>query len=73
MTRLIHAQHISLPGLPDALQSAAHAIITSKDYLSGVQANVKVGGDNCSRSGFIGACLAAQVFVTSFSLFISLK
>lgn len=51
--------------LPDALQSAAHAIITNKDYLSGVQANVKVGGDNCSRSGFIGACLAAQYGLSS--------
>lgn len=51
--------------LPDPLQSAVHAIITSKDYSSGVEANIHVGGDNCSRCGYIGACLGAQYGLSS--------
>ena len=38
-----------------------HGVITSTDYSAGVQTTFRAGGCNCSRGGFIGACLAAQV------------
>ena len=33
--------------MPDSLQSSMHGIIASKDYSTGVQAHIKVGGDGC--------------------------
>ncbi len=32
----------------------------AKDYVSGVRANLLLGGDNCSRAVLVGALLAAQ-------------
>ncbi|KAL5011688.1 hypothetical protein ScPMuIL_010239 [Solemya velum] len=47
-------------GLPGSFQSAVHAIVTTSDFATGVEMTIKSGGCNCSRSGLIGACLAAQ-------------
>ncbi|XP_077986655.1 crystallin J1A-like [Glandiceps talaboti] len=46
--------------LPDAFQTSIHAILTQPDYTSGVRATILAGGDNASRAGMIGACMAAQ-------------
>lgn len=37
-----------------------HGIATAKDYQSAVRAGILAAGDNCSRGGFIGACVAAR-------------
>ena len=52
--------------MPDSLQSSVHGVIASKDYSSGVEGHIKVGGDSCGRCGYIGACLAAQVMINIF-------
>lgn len=47
--------------LPGAFQSAVHGVITHAEYATGVRHTIRAGGCNCSRAGFIGACLGAQV------------
>ena len=47
--------------MPGALQAATHAVITHTDWVEAVRATYRVGGCNCSRGGFIGMCLGAQV------------
>ena len=50
-----------------------HGIITSTDYSAGVQTTFRAGGCNCSRGGFIGACLAAQVRVEKETIHVMLN
>ena len=53
--------HYFILGLPGAFQSSLHGVLTCSEYAAGVQSTIRAGGDSCSRAGFIGACLAAQV------------
>ncbi|BFZ07849.1 hypothetical protein BsWGS_10887 [Bradybaena similaris] len=46
--------------LPEAMQSALHGVITATSYVEGIRTTMLAGGCNASRSGFIGACLAAK-------------
>lgn len=36
------------------------SLLDAKSYADGVRANMMAGGDCCSRSVFIGACLGAK-------------
>ncbi|KAK3087979.1 hypothetical protein FSP39_013035 [Pinctada imbricata] len=51
--------------IPGAFQSAVHGVVTNTEYTTGVRTTIRAGGCNCSRGGFIGACLAAQYGVES--------
>ncbi|XP_046577996.1 crystallin J1A-like [Haliotis rubra] len=46
--------------VPGAWQTAIHAIINASDFTGPVRTTSRAGGGNCSRSGYIGACMAAQ-------------
>ncbi|KAK0043483.1 crystallin J1C [Biomphalaria pfeifferi] len=46
--------------LPESFQSTLHGVVTAAGYVAGIRSTIKVGGCNASRSGFIGACLAAK-------------
>ncbi|XP_071097526.1 crystallin J1C-like [Haliotis cracherodii] len=46
--------------VPGAWQTAVHAIINASDFIGPVRTTSRAGGGNCSRSGYIGACMAAQ-------------
>ncbi|XP_005092832.1 crystallin J1C [Aplysia californica] len=46
--------------LPGSLQSAMHGVLTVPGYVDSVRTTIRAGGCNASRSGFIGACRAAQ-------------
>ncbi|CAG5125109.1 unnamed protein product [Candidula unifasciata] len=48
------------PDLPEAMQSTLHGLITATGYVDGIRSTIKAGGCNASRSGFIGACMAAK-------------
>ena len=49
-----------LTGMPASFHGMIHGIATAKDYQSAVRAGILAAGDNCSRGGFIGACVAAR-------------
>ena len=46
--------------MPASFHGMIHGIATAKDYQSAVRAGILAAGDNCSRGGFIGACVAAR-------------
>jgi len=46
--------------LPGSFQGSIGALLTHKDFVSTIRANILAGGDSCSRANFIGACLGAQ-------------
>lgn len=46
--------------MPGSFQLIVHGVIAHTDYATAVKATARAGGCNCSRAGFIGACLAAQ-------------
>lgn len=46
--------------LPGSFQGSIGALLTHKDFVSTIRANILAGGDCCSRANFIGACLGAQ-------------
>lgn len=46
--------------MPGAFQNALVAALTCGSYVDGVRCNIMAGGDNCSRSVFLGAMLAAE-------------
>ncbi|GFO21492.1 selenoprotein j [Plakobranchus ocellatus] len=46
--------------LPTSLQSSLHGLVTASSYVEGIRSTIRVGGCNASRSGFIGACMAAK-------------
>ena len=41
--------------LPNLLQGAIHAVLTSEDYPSAIQKTIRAGGCCCSRAFFAGA------------------
>jgi ADP-ribosylglycohydrolase len=45
--------------LPGALLAALHIIRASPSFEDAVRANIRAGGDQCSRAALIGACFAA--------------
>lgn len=45
--------------MPGALQNALVAAATAKSYEDGLRMNMMAGGDNCSRSVYLGALLGA--------------
>jgi len=49
-------------GLPASFHGMVHGIAIAKDFQSAVRAGILAAGDNCSRGGFIGACVAARYF-----------
>ena len=49
-----------LTGMPASFHGMIHGIATAKDYQSAVRAGILAAGDNCSRGGFVGACVAAR-------------
>lgn len=46
--------------MPGSFQLALHGVIAHTDYTTAIKASIRNGGCTSSRSGFIGACLAAQ-------------
>uniref|UniRef100_A0A0B7AYG4 Uncharacterized protein n=1 Tax=Arion vulgaris TaxID=1028688 RepID=A0A0B7AYG4_9EUPU len=42
------------------MQSTLHGLLTAPGYVDGIRSTIRVGGCNASRSGFIGACMAAK-------------
>lgn len=45
--------------MPGALQNALVAAATAKSFEEGLRTNMVAGGDNCSRSVYLGALLGA--------------
>lgn len=45
--------------MPGALQNALVVAATAKSYEEGLRTNMVAGGDNCSRSVYLGALLGA--------------
>ncbi|XP_070532727.1 crystallin J1A-like isoform X1 [Ptychodera flava] len=45
---------------PGSFETSIHALLKFSNYLSAVRGTMVIGGDNCSRAAFIGACKAAQ-------------
>ena len=66
---LLRCSFFSSSDLPGSFQSALQGALTAKDYMLGIRTTIKVGGCNASRSGFIGACLAAQVSTPCLAAF----
>jgi len=47
-------------GMPGSFQGSIAALLTHNQYVSAIRGNILSGGDCCSRSNFVGACLAAR-------------
>lgn len=46
--------------MPGAFQVSLLAAATATSYCDGIRKNMMAGGDNCSRSIYLGALLGAQ-------------
>ena len=47
--------------LPKALLASVHGLITASNYVEGVRATIRVGGNHVGRCTLIGACFGAMV------------
>ncbi|KAK5602981.1 hypothetical protein CRENBAI_017292 [Crenichthys baileyi] len=52
-------------GLPGAFQAALHGVLTAKQFETAIRDTMSCGGCTCSRASFIGACVGAQLFLTT--------
>ena len=52
---------IFIAGMPKAFQASVHGLITASNYVEGLRATIRVGGNHVGRCAFIGACFGAMV------------
>ena len=54
--------------MPDSVQGAVRSLLDAAEFVGPVREALVAGGCNCSRLGFIGACLGARYGLSAIPL-----